>query len=172
HENILEEESFIARHDHFSKRCEYYTLELVEKLGMKLYHKQLCEKTKKLDIEEIRHLSRQHASSYYEEHLPWDINVFNGEENPRNAHEKYIRKDLVQQSMVLRQKHKQIGYNCFCFSNTTLQNVKKDKKSFTSYVDTTDNKQQWQSRILDIYGFICQCDKCEADPQLFWYPAT
>ncbi|CAG8795978.1 28030_t:CDS:1, partial [Racocetra persica] len=289
HETILEEDPFIAGHNHFSNRCEYCTLELVEepghprcpvkypchnsqckelfcnqkcyKLAMKLYHKQLCGKSidtiirsaqrvrpgwnhifilalklfalaKKrdinpLEIEEIRHLSRQHASSYYEGHLPWDseyeiiyieilklleislydlqydfwvfitlmailgVNVFSGEGNPRNTHgifpltslfnhscnplithmnatEKYIMKDLVQQSMELRQKYKQIGCNCFRFTTITLQNIKKGQEIFTSYVDTTDDKQQRQSRILDSYGFICQCDKCEADPQSYF----
>ncbi|CAG8468576.1 12468_t:CDS:2, partial [Ambispora gerdemannii] len=72
HERILEEDPFVAGHNHFSDRCEYCTLELVGtsghprcavkyhchnsqckeifcnkkcyKLAMKLYHKQLCGK--------------------------------------------------------------------------------------------------------------------------------
>ncbi|RIA98374.1 hypothetical protein C1645_812785 [Glomus cerebriforme] len=72
HEHILEEDPFIAGHNHFSDRCEYCTLELVEtpghprcavkypchnnqckelfcskkcyKLAMKLYHSILCGK--------------------------------------------------------------------------------------------------------------------------------
>ncbi|CAG8443900.1 6954_t:CDS:1 [Cetraspora pellucida] len=289
HEIILEEDPFIAGHNHFSNRCEYCTLELVEKpghprcsvkypchnsrckelfcnkkcykLAMKLYHKRLCGKSidtiirsarrvrpgwnhifilvlklfalakerdiNPLDIKEIKHLSRQHANSYYEGHLPWDseyeiiyieilklteislydlqydfwvfitlmailgVNVFSGEGNIRDTHgvfpltslfnhscnplvthmnatERYFRKDLTQQFMELRQKYQQIDCNRFRFTTITLQNVMKGQEIFTCYVDTIDDKQQRQSRILYTYGFICHCDKCEADPQCYF----
>ncbi|CAG8483937.1 10167_t:CDS:2 [Diversispora eburnea] len=236
HEHILEEDPFVAAHNHFSDRCEYCTLELVEtpghprcgvkyhchnnqckelfcnkkcyKLAMKLYRKQLCGK----NIDTIIHSAQRdrpeilkllEISLYDIQYDFWifitlmaiiGANVFNREGNSRdtlgifpltslfnhscdplithlNATERYIAKDLISEHMELRQKYKRIGCNSFRFTIITLQHVKKGQEIFISYIDSTGDKQDQQTKILNNYEFICRCQKCETNPLSFLNPS-